>query len=234
MVLVLRPLQGLLNCIIFIYHKVDGLLKDDDALLFWPALKMVLRGEEGQVRIVSDLTLVRHHAVLSNVQFADDHPNMAEFVGDEDDEKDEENSSSLPRQNDDKIRATSSMVSSKVNDVVAAVEETDEEEANNIRGDQLCPIIISATTTANINANSSTNTNGPDGENSAQAEHAHGDDEEEEEQILHYQQFRIQPKSKPSEEFDDGQESSQDLSGFQQSSSLASGSLPLSLLESND
>ncbi len=219
MALVLRPLQGLLNCIIFIYHKVDGLLENNEAQLFWPALKKVLRGEEGQVRIVSDLMMVRHHTVLSNIQFADD-PNIVEFVGDEDDEDDEGNSSSLPMQGDEN-RATSS-VSTNPKIEQAAVEETDE-EANNIRGEQLSP--ISATTTSNINVNSSTNTNGPDGETSAQAEHSC------EEQRMYYQYLKIQPKLKSSE-LDDGQESSQDLSGFQ-SSSLASGSLPFSL-KSND
>ncbi len=159
MVLVLRPLQGLFNCIIFIYHKVNGLQRNDPCLQLWPALKMVLKGEEGQTRIVSDLILVRHHSALAQVNFADgrilledveeedaddnenDDENEVQEDPDENDNSNDDDMAQLNREN----RITISVTSGS-NEQVIGNNDNDHHPSG---GGGLSP--VSATAIANIN-----------------------------------------------------------------------------------
>ncbi len=226
LILVMRPLQGLFNCIIFIYHKVNSLQKNDPSLEFWPALKMVLRGEEGQERIISDLTLVRHHNALSQISFAG-HMSIEEDVDDESDEDTEE-------KDDEEDAATRSHSNSK--SAKSNMEHNDDANKNDVddhhhRGD-LCPPTSGMGIVHNSNTNATviSRTNGPP----VQAEQGNIEEERE------FYQHRIQSTS-GSAGLDDGQGSSQDLSGFHSSSqlmSIASDSMSISLesrhLERND
>ncbi len=213
MVLSLRPLQGLFNCIIFIYHKVDSLRKNDGALLVWPALKMVMRGEEGEARIVSDLIIVRHHTALSQIHFADEMAMLRYFDeddGEEEDKGDEENSSFYPRPGDESQGTSSSSKRSSVEsadnceangDTEEANEDT--EEANEDTEEASNP--ISTTSLSNVHAQSSINV--PDQETTTQAQ-----------DINTYQGMYYQYRMSTSEPSQVDDEPSQDLSGFQSSS----------------
>jgi len=58
--LVLRPLQGFFNAIIFIHHKVRNFRREDASLSFYEALVIVFdHEEEDPEHIVSNLTLVK-------------------------------------------------------------------------------------------------------------------------------------------------------------------------------
>jgi len=71
--LVLRPLQGFFNAIIFIHHKVRNFRRDDDSLSFYEALMIVFDREEDEPQhIVSNLTLVKRDVALGRLQFAFD------------------------------------------------------------------------------------------------------------------------------------------------------------------
>jgi len=70
--LILRPLQGLLNSIIFIYHKASSLQRAHPTFKFSTAVGKVLKGEEeeGDGRVVSDLLILRQHSALGRLRFA--------------------------------------------------------------------------------------------------------------------------------------------------------------------
>jgi len=69
--LVLRPLQGFFNLIIFIHHKVRNFQRDDASLSLYEALKIVFANEEDEPeRIVSNLILVKTDVALARLHFA--------------------------------------------------------------------------------------------------------------------------------------------------------------------
>jgi len=72
--LIFRPLQGLLNSIVFIYHKASDYQRANRLLLFRTAVREVLNGgeEHGDGRVVSDLLLLRQHSFRSRLRFAFD------------------------------------------------------------------------------------------------------------------------------------------------------------------
>jgi len=71
--LIFRPLQGLLNSIIFICHKAFAFQRAHPTK-FYTALGKVLKGEEdeGDDRVISDLLILKKHSALGRVRFAFD------------------------------------------------------------------------------------------------------------------------------------------------------------------
>ncbi len=209
MVLVLRPVQGLFNCIIFIYHKVDGLKKNDPSLELWLALKMTLRGEEGVKCIVSDLTLVKHHAALAQLRFADD-VNVVEHIVEEDVEeegngtKDEENGSSHSR-----IGALSSSPRRTNKDDASSCNQ-ENEQPDYYREERLSP--ISATAIANENMKSMANWQ------DTAKQMVHDSEDKELYRHYHYSTNSISGQHESVLQEDEQDECSHDLSGFQSSS----------------
>jgi len=70
--LILRPIQGLLNSIVFIYHKASNLQRAHPTLDFITAVRKVLKGEEeqGDGRVVSGLVLLRQFSALGRLNCA--------------------------------------------------------------------------------------------------------------------------------------------------------------------
>lgn len=70
--LVLRPLQGLFNSSIFVYHKAYSLQREYAGLTMIGAIAAVLWGDETEERVISDILEVRRHSALYQVRFAHD------------------------------------------------------------------------------------------------------------------------------------------------------------------
>jgi len=69
--LVLRPLQGFFNLIIFIHHKVRNFRRQNPSLSLYEALKTVFANDEDDPEhIVSNLMLVKRDGALARLQFA--------------------------------------------------------------------------------------------------------------------------------------------------------------------
>ncbi len=205
MVLVLRPLQGLFNCMIFIYHKVEILQRGNNPCLdTWSALKKVLKGDEGQARIIVNLMLVRHHTALSQVRFADD-VNLEEYVDGEDDEEEDEK--------DEEIVTSHSRFDLTASSPRRCLQEANDDEGNEQANDDHCGEQFSRTSVIAManNAHVNSSANGQDKE-MAQTDRNNKDKEQ-----RRYYQYRIKSSSGKLAIADE-QESIQDLSGFQSSS----------------
>ncbi len=65
--LVLRPMQGLLNAIIFIGHKAHSLQRRFKKLSFLSAIKQALDGEEWDDQVIGDMKIVKTESSVDNL-----------------------------------------------------------------------------------------------------------------------------------------------------------------------
>eukprot|EP00558_Chaetoceros_sp_UNC1202_P000853 CAMPEP_0197260134 /NCGR_PEP_ID=MMETSP1429-20130617/83877_1 /TAXON_ID=49237 /ORGANISM="Chaetoceros sp., Strain UNC1202" /LENGTH=250 /DNA_ID=CAMNT_0042724365 /DNA_START=107 /DNA_END=859 /DNA_ORIENTATION=- len=94
--LIFRPLQGFFNLIIFLYHKVHNLQKSHrDTPTVREALAKIFKGESDESEyVISKLSLVQHHDMISRIRFAFDQHH-------EDSEDDEEENSNRGASDDE-------------------------------------------------------------------------------------------------------------------------------------
>lgn len=82
----LRPSQGTLNLVIFLYHKIWKMQKQNPTLSFIEALKSILwQGDKAEDKAISSVEIVRRDNVRANLNLGHGHPNSIPEEEDEDD-----------------------------------------------------------------------------------------------------------------------------------------------------
>ncbi len=88
--LVLRPIQGLLNATIFVYHKAHDLKKERPHISCFHAVHLVLKGEEARGQVLSNMLIVRRDEQFSRLHLACDNNPFDEDVDHDGDDLDDD------------------------------------------------------------------------------------------------------------------------------------------------